>query len=90
MSLFLRETLPVFLDSELKKKKNTNVNKVIGDSFVQVNSKLCNETVIDTHFSGSTCVTCIYTPEKIICANVGDSRAVIGRMVNGCNFICYP
>ena len=36
--------------------------------------------------SGSTCVTCIYTPEKIVCANVGDSRAVLGRCVNGCNY----
>jgi serine/threonine protein phosphatase PrpC len=82
----LRETLPGYLDAELKKKKNANMNKIISDSFVQVNFKLCNETVVDTHFSGSTCVTVIYTPEKLICANVGDSRAVLGRMVNGCSY----
>jgi serine/threonine protein phosphatase PrpC len=34
-------------------------------------------------FSGSTCVSLIYTPEKVICANVGDSRAVLGKYVNG-------
>jgi serine/threonine protein phosphatase PrpC len=33
--------------------------------------------------SGSTCVTLIYTPEKLLCANAGDSRAVLGRCVNG-------
>lgn len=33
--------------------------------------------------SGSTCVTVFYTPQKLVCANVGDSRAIVGRSVNG-------
>jgi len=60
------------------------MNKIIEDMFLSTNYKLCNETHIDTNFSGSTCVTLIYTPEKLLCANVGDSRAVLGRCVNGC------
>jgi len=85
VSAYLRETLPASLDNELKKRlKNTNMNKIIEDTFVSTNYKLNNETQIDTNFSGSTCVTVIYTPEKLLCANVGDSRAVLGRCVNGC------
>lgn len=34
-------------------------------------------------YSGSTCVTVFYSPHKVTCANVGDSRAIIGRYVNG-------
>jgi len=73
------------MDNELKRRsKNGNVNRIIEDTFIATNYKLNNETQIDTNFSGSTCVTLIYTPEKLLCANVGDSRAVLGRCVNGC------
>ena len=55
-----------------------------------MNNKIVNSKQIDSQFryfvfncSGSTCVTLIYTPEKLICANVGDSRAVIGRCEHG-------
>lgn len=37
------------------------------------------------NFSGSTCVSIIYNTDKLICANVGDSRAVIGRYTNESN-----
>jgi serine/threonine protein phosphatase PrpC len=60
-----------------------NVNSIIEDVFLELNSKLHNNEIIDTNFSGSTCVSLIYTPEKVITANVGDSRAVLGRFVNG-------
>ena len=50
---------------------------------LDINYKFHTDEIVDTTFSGSTCVSCIYTPEKIITANVGDSRAVIGRCVNG-------
>lgn len=65
------------------------MNKIIEETFIQTNNKLNRDTGIDTHFSGSTCVTLIYTPEKLICANAGDSRAVLGRCVNGCMFNNY-
>jgi serine/threonine protein phosphatase PrpC len=68
-----------------KNKSNTNfdLHKTIKDSFIVTNTKLCKDDSIDTNFSGSTCVSVIVTSEKFICANVGDSRAVIGRYVNG-------
>ena len=60
-----------------------NINELIQDVFIDTNYKLNNLDLIDTTFSGSTCVSIIYTPQKLICSNVGDSRAVIGKCVNG-------
>jgi serine/threonine protein phosphatase PrpC len=87
VSGYLRENLPISLNNQLKaKNKNINIhnyNSIIIDTFVETNNKLLSGEIVDTTFSGSTCVSLIYTPEKIISANVGDSRAVIGRNVNG-------
>jgi serine/threonine protein phosphatase PrpC len=40
---------------------------------------LANCSGIDLYFSGSTCVTVLIVGNKIFCANVGDSRAVLAR-----------
>lgn len=41
----------------------------------------CNEEIFsanyDIKFSGSTCVTCLIFGNKVICSNVGDSRAIL-------------
>ena len=37
---------------------------------------------IDIKFSGSTCCTALVDGTKITLANVGDSKAVLGRIVN--------
>ncbi len=34
----------------------------------------------DVNFSGTTTVTVMVTGNKILCANVGDSRAIIGSL----------
>lgn len=95
VSGYLKENLPKAMNNEFKSRKinikdgGSSMNKIIEDTFLYTNSKLCNEATIDTNFSGSTCVSLIYTPEKIVSANVGDSRAVLGRYVNGSNFIFF-
>lgn len=87
VSGYLRENLPVNMNNELKRKnKNVslnNVNSIITEVFVDTNNKLLSGDIVDTTFSGSTCVSLIYTPEKVITANVGDSRAVLGRFKDG-------
>jgi len=86
VSSFLKENLPKSLDSELRKASKFNsysMNKVIKDVFLSINCRLFSDPGIETHYSGSTCVSMIYTKEKLVCANVGDSRAVLGRCVNG-------
>lgn len=87
VSGYLRENLPVNMNNELKRKnKNINIhncNNIITEVFVDTNNKLLSGEIVDTTFSGSTCVSLFYTPEKIITANVGDSRAVIGKFKEG-------
>lgn len=86
VSNYLKENLPNSLNNEYKKKSTDgkfNPNKLIEDVFLSTNSRLFNEATIDTNFSGSTCVCVLYFKDRLIAANVGDSRAVLGRYVNG-------
>ena len=34
---------------------------------------------METELSGSTCVSAIFTPEKLILAHIGDSRCILGK-----------
>ena len=87
VSGFIKRTLPKDLSNALmnkeiltadKNKKKTIYN-IIGSTFIRVNEKLISNESINSIFSGTTCVSLIYTPIKLICANIGDSRAVVGR-----------
>jgi len=73
------------MDRDFKKYVNQGVpvKKIIEDVFIETCHKLNHESNVDTKFSGSTCVTVFYTPQKLMCANVGDSRAIVGRLENG-------
>ena len=59
--------------------KFDEITKTISSTFIQTNTNLVNDDRVDSTFSGSTCSTLIYTPERIISANVGDSRCVVGK-----------
>lgn len=48
------------------------------EGFSKTNENL-NNSNIDTGFSGSTCVSIILFKNKVISANVGDSRAIMCR-----------
>lgn len=89
-SAFLEQTLPDMVSKELKgKRKNENVNftKIFERSFQVTNVKLKNDVYVDSSLSGSTCVSVLYKGDKLICANVGDSRAVVGKCVDGSKMI---
>ncbi len=83
ISNFIKETLPKDLSQNLLKKNilydTELIHEIIIETFLLTNEKLIENEKINSTFSGSTCVSVIYTPEKLICPNVGDSRAVIGR-----------
>ena len=88
VSKYLITNLPKNLNAALKKTNKYISHKetlysTLKQVFVDTNKSLCNSPSIDTKFSGSTCVTIILTKNKIISANAGDSRAVMGRHING-------
>ena len=85
VSGFIKENLPMDLN-HLIKKQNLNILKddlssTIKQIFLSENRALLRNKQIDSDLSGSTCISVIYTPEKLIIANIGDSRAVLGKYV---------
>ena len=60
--------------------KKDDLKSTIIDTFVTENYSLLRNRNIDSTLSGSTCVSAIYTPEKLIIANIGDSRIVLGKL----------
>ena len=87
VSGFIKKTLPKDLSNALinkdiltsDKNNKKKIYNIIGSTFIKVNEKLISNEAINSIFSGTTCVSLIYTPIKLICANIGDSRAVVGR-----------
>lgn len=49
----------------------------IKESFKRVESRLENKSKIDAMFSGTTCVMTYFDHDMIVCANSGDSRAIL-------------
>ena len=58
-----------------------NNYEIIRNFFKKVNEELYN-TKFDVHFSGTTCVLVFKIGLKIICSNVGDSRAILVKKKN--------
>ena len=78
VSKYISENLPLFL-------KNDSEENII-KTFIDINNSLIdkNQTNIDCSLSGCTCTTLIISLEKIICANIGHTRAILARYENGC------
>ena len=88
VSKYLINHLPQNLNKALKKTNKyihhkETLYKTMKEVFVNTNKDLCKNPLVDTQFSGSTCVTIILTKNKIISGNAGDSRAVMGRFKDG-------
>ena len=73
--------LPIFLTQNLL--KTTQYNLALTQAYSSMALKLASSDV-DSTFSGSTCVSVLLVSDqfgrKLICANVGDSRAVLGGL----------
>ena len=87
ISDYLVEHLPKnlnknFLNEKIYNLKAENIfmlSNIIEKTFIQTNNFLNNDERIDSSLSGSTCVSLIFTPERIICINVGDSRCILAK-----------
>ena len=85
VSEFIKEVLPYYMSENLKNRdilSDSNkelIHQIITDTFIIVNNMLVSNEEINSLFSGSTCVSIIYTPQRLIVPNIGDSRAVLGR-----------
>ena len=62
--------------------KNNTINE-ISKAFFLTQKNLIENSKIDCTLSGSTCNSLLISTDKIICANLGDCRAVLARYENG-------
>ena len=83
VSGYIKENLPMDLNHLIKTKKlnvlTDDLSPVIKTAFVLENKSLLRNRQIDSDLSGSTCISTIYTPQKLIIANLGDSRCFLGK-----------
>jgi serine/threonine protein phosphatase PrpC len=57
--------------------EETKRDQLIKNSFTLTQDKLDTNSKIDATFSGTTCVMCFLSKNMLICANSGDSRAIL-------------
>ena len=90
VSGYIKENLPMDLNHLIKTKKlnvlTDDLSSTIKTAFVLENKSLLRNRQIDSDLSGSTCISTIYTPQKLIIANIGDSRCVLGKYIEKENF----
>ena len=60
----------------------------IKNSFTLVQDKLDIISKIDAVFSGTTCVMCYLSQNNLICANSGDSRAILCSLMPSGQWQC--
>ena len=96
VSEYVKSNLPFIVYKLLKTQltKNNTLNSLIdpninffiknlfSESFNIMQSKLDLNSEIDQELSGTTCVSILFCNNKIISANVGDSRAILGNFKN--------
>ena len=83
VSEFIKEVLPYYMSENLKERniltEKEITHQIITETFLIANNMLVSNENINSLFSGSTCVSVIFTPERLIVPNIGDSRAVLAR-----------
>jgi len=52
------------------------------NAYLSCNEELFGNNKIDISLSGSTCVSVLTLGQKLFCANVGNSRAILVKMID--------
>ena len=97
VSEYVKQTIPNVLEYQLKEKTKglpistfcytpRFITKLLENTYISTNSKLSNNTKIDTNFSGTTCLSAFFLNfpnnskiNRLYIANVGDSRGIVVR-----------
>ena len=78
ISNYVTKKLPVY---------TTDINnESISNSFKKINSEIYSNKNLESDMAGTTVVSLIITADKIICPNLGDSRAILFRYENSLYF----
>ena len=73
-----------YVSNNLANFLNDISDESIKNAYLRIHDKLQHEkNKIDSSLSGTTCTSIIISQNKVICANVGDSRAILARYENG-------
>jgi serine/threonine protein phosphatase PrpC len=73
------KTVGDFMGKAFEQKRNN----LIADCFIAIHERFENYLQIDSRFSGTTCCVVLLTRRQLICANTGDSRAILGSYNEG-------
>ena len=90
ISTYLVNNLPQnmnkkFVSKNIKNLSNTDISllsSIFQETFVETNISLNSDERIDSTYSGSTCVSILFTPIRVFCVNVGDSRCILGKFLD--------
>ena len=89
ISTYLVNNLPQnmnkkFITKNIKNLSNADISllsSTFQETFFETNISLNSDERIDSSYSGSTCVSVLFTPNRICCINVGDSRCILGKFI---------
>ena len=87
ISTYLVNNLPHNMNKKIMSKNIKNLSNadisllstIFQETFVETNISLNSDERIDSSYSGSTCASILFTPNKLCCINVGDSRCILGK-----------
>lgn len=75
--LYITKNNKIISPELIYKKLSSKDNFIIKNFFNDLNEELLTKAKFDVHFSGTTCVMIYQIDKKLICSNIGDSRAIV-------------